>query len=250
MYLVLGETLASAAGSVRNPEGIEQTECRLDCVAVVHGILDQGCGDAPARAIIDGLASRMRDDLWYRAKLEELLDDMEERLRRVGADPRLRALGCSGTPHATLDLILVQPGRVRIVHVGDGRVYRWRRGTLEQLTRDHTLGQSMREQDDHQAIDPRHANVRLRALGLPSPPSMPRTTERVDVRDEPVERDDRIIACTPGVWEDIGDDGIASCLGGWPADGRALEDGCNALRARVLAGPSKRPASFVVTVAR
>lgn len=232
--VVLSETLASAAESVRNPESIERTECRLDCIAVVHGILDKGCGDAPADAIIDVLASRMAAELWspheltYRAKLDQLLDDMEERLRRVGADPRLRALGCSATPSATLDLLLVQPGSVRIVHVGDGRVYRWRRGTLEQLTSDHTL----------------HADVRLRALGMPNP------IARVDVRDEPFERDDRLIACTPGVWEDIGDEGIASCLGGWAADDRGIADGCNALRARLLAGASRRPATFVLTVAR
>ena len=63
-YLVLSETLASAAESVRNTESIERTECRLDCVAVVHGILDKGCGDEPAHAIIDVLASRMAADLW------------------------------------------------------------------------------------------------------------------------------------------------------------------------------------------
>jgi hypothetical protein len=34
------------------------------CIAVVHGILDNGCGDAPAGAIIDVLASRMAADLW------------------------------------------------------------------------------------------------------------------------------------------------------------------------------------------
>jgi hypothetical protein len=49
-YLVLNEALASAAESVRNP--VERTECRIDCVAVVHGILNEGCGDAPARAIV------------------------------------------------------------------------------------------------------------------------------------------------------------------------------------------------------
>ncbi len=169
---------------------------------------------------------------------------MEERLRRVGDDPRLRALGCSAIPSATLDLLLVQAGRVRIVHVGDGRVYRWRRGTLEQLTCDHTLRQPLREQTGHEATDELHADVRLRALGMPNP------VARVDVRDEPFERDDRIIACTPGVWRGLGDEGIASCLGGWPADGRGIEDGCYALRARLLAGSSKRPASFVLSVAR
>ncbi|HTL36828.1 MAG TPA: hypothetical protein VL326_27020 [Kofleriaceae bacterium] len=51
-YLVLNEALASAAESVRNPVSIERTECRIDCVAVVHGILNEGCGDAPARAIV------------------------------------------------------------------------------------------------------------------------------------------------------------------------------------------------------
>jgi protein phosphatase len=233
-YVVVSETFACAAESVRNPVSIERTECRLDCVAVVHGILDEGRGDAPARAIIDVLASCMTADLWaphkhtYGEELEQLIDEMEERLRRVAADPNLKALGCSGIPSATLDMLLFQPGRVRIVHVGDGRVYRWRRGTLEQLTSDHTL----------------RPDVRLRVLGIPSPAG------RVDVRDEPFERDDRIIACTPGVWQDIGDEGIASCLGGWPADGRGIEDGCNALRARVLAGSSKREASFVLTVAR
>lgn len=44
---------------------------------------------------------------------------------------------------ATLVLLLLdtwQPGRALLCHVGDSRIYRFRGGELQQLTRDHTVG--------------------------------------------------------------------------------------------------------------
>jgi len=44
---------------------------------------------------------------------------------------------------ATLVLLLLDtwhPGKALLCHVGDSRIYRFRNGTLQQLTRDHTVG--------------------------------------------------------------------------------------------------------------
>jgi protein phosphatase len=51
--------------------------------------------------------------------------------------PALRGMGC------TLSVLWVRPGRAALAQVGDSRIYRWRSGTLEQLTRDQTVAQSM-----------------------------------------------------------------------------------------------------------
>lgn len=54
-------------------------------------------------------------------------------LQRCRTDPRTRGMG------TTLTLCTVEPGGdCHVGHIGDSRLYRLRRGVLEQLTRDHT----------------------------------------------------------------------------------------------------------------
>jgi PPM family protein phosphatase len=60
-------------------------------------------------------------------------------------------------------------GRVGIAHVGDSRCYRYREGTLEQLTRDHSLVQEQLEKGlisaDEASASPQK-NLITRALGI------------------------------------------------------------------------------------
>lgn len=39
---------------------------------------------------------------------------------------------------ATMSLLLVWKNRYNICHIGDSRIYRFRKGSIRQLTRDHT----------------------------------------------------------------------------------------------------------------
>src|SRR5207249_3770581 len=61
--------------------------------------------------------------------------------RRV-RDARRKDLEIVG---ATLVLALVRGGHALLAHLGDSRIYRWRAGGLERLTRDHSRLQRMVE---------------------------------------------------------------------------------------------------------
>src|SRR5690606_25117268 len=95
--------------------------------------------------------------------LREAMRDAQDRIRQVarrkGIDPRL------GT---TLTMAYLTWPRLHIVHVGDSRAYLWRDGTLQQLTRDHTLAQELVDQDAMTASEARISrlsNVLANVLG-------------------------------------------------------------------------------------
>ncbi len=108
----------------------------------------------------------------------------------------------------TLTCALVWGDNVVIAHVGDSRAYLLRKGTLRQLTEDHSfVGQMVRQgQLPHEAyyVHPRR-NVITRALG-----QFPDIS--VDVRTERLEADDRLLLCSDGLWEMLRDPEIKDYL--------------------------------------
>ncbi len=85
--------------------------------------------------------------------------------RAADSQPQYSGMG------TTLVVALFYDDRVAVAHIGDSRLYRLRAGTLEQLTRDHSLVQL---QIDSGMLSPEearrstHKNVVLRALGVGS----------------------------------------------------------------------------------
>ena len=93
--------------------------------------------------------------------------------------------------------------RAIIFHVGDSRVYRYRGGRLEQLTRDHTLYQEWL--DDGGRGDPPNRNIITRAIG-PSP-----ATE-ADVSVQDLVKGDVFLLCSDGLTGMVDDDVIEQTL--------------------------------------
>lgn len=87
---------------------------------------------------------------------------------------------------ATVVAALFYAERVAIVHVGDARAYRLRRGQFEQLTRDHVHLQPGAEP----ALP--GANQVTRALGV-------RPTVMVDLLDGPLDTNDLYLFCSDGL---------------------------------------------------
>lgn len=75
-------------------------------------------------------------------------------------------------------------------HVGDSRLYRWRDGTLDQLTRDQTLYQQALEMGAHDRLPPR--NLLLQAVG-------PAASITAEVRSHTVEPGDILMLCSDGL---------------------------------------------------
>jgi protein phosphatase len=114
---------------------------------------------------------------------------------------------CSGMG-TTLLVAVFQPQRLVLGHVGDSRAYRWRRGELTQITRDHSL---LQEQLDAGLITPRqaavsiHRNLVTRAVGV-------QDSVRIEVHAHAVEPGDCYLLCSDGLSDMVDDASLASIL--------------------------------------
>ena len=92
--------------------------------------------------------------------------------------------------------------RLAVAHAGDSRAYRFRAGSLKQLTRDHSVAEEMRaarpEMTDEELATFAHRNVVTRSLG---------SKEEVEptVLVEPLEAGDLYLVCSDGLWGSVAD---------------------------------------------
>jgi protein phosphatase len=98
--------------------------------------------------------------------------------------------------------------RMAVGHVGDSRLYRLRGGTLEQITRDHSL---LQEQIDsgmitkEQARNSQNKNLVTRAVGID--PEV-----ETEVHTYPVELGDIFLLCSDGLSDMVTDEDIELTL--------------------------------------
>ncbi len=108
----------------------------------------------------------------------------------------------------TLVMAVLRNDVAVIGHVGDSRAYRWRQGSLVQLTRDHSL---LQEQIDIGLITPAEAavssnrNLVTRALGVED-------TVLLDLLETGMAAGDVLLLCSDGLNDMLHDDAIAAVL--------------------------------------
>lgn len=131
-----------------------------------------------------------------------------------------------------------------IAHVGDSRIYRWRRGRLDPLTRDHSWVQ---EQVDAGRLTPAEArahprrNLLTRALSGGAPPV-------TDIGLVTIEPGDRLLLCTDGLAGALRDDEIEAIVGATYGTGPETT-ACDALvSAASLAGATDDVTVIVISV--
>ncbi|MGD8277066.1 MAG: Stp1/IreP family PP2C-type Ser/Thr phosphatase [Gemmatimonadota bacterium] len=192
----------------------------LGLFAVADGMGGHAAGEVASHLAIEALVESATDaDAGLGAV--ELVRAFERANRaildRSIAEPSTRGMG------TTLS-VLANNGRhegVLLAHIGDSRLYRWRAGRLEQLTRDHTWVQ---EHIDAGILTPEQArnhpfsSVLTRVLGTTA-------TAAPDIERVPVEPGDLFLLCSDGLTgmleeetiaailaTDLGIDGIADAL--------------------------------------
>ncbi|MBO0819709.1 MAG: protein phosphatase 2C domain-containing protein [Nocardiopsaceae bacterium] len=133
-------------------------------LAVADGMGGHAHGEVASAAAIEALRPLDTD-----VPDEELLHALEHAVLRAGstlremieADPSLRGMG------TTLTALLWSGSRLGLVHIGDSRAYLVRGGEVFQITRDHTLVQSLLDEgkitEDEVASHPKRMLL-LRAL--------------------------------------------------------------------------------------
>jgi protein phosphatase len=108
----------------------------------------------------------------------------------------------------TLTAIAVDRERFALAHIGDSRAYLFRDGRLTQLTRDHTLVQALVDEGrlsrEDVAAHPYRSMV-VKSIGGEHPPEP-------DVCWLDLERGDRLLVCSDGLTDLVGEDRIAELL--------------------------------------
>ncbi|HWM33014.1 MAG TPA: PP2C family serine/threonine-protein phosphatase [Pseudolysinimonas sp.] len=109
----------------------------------------------------------------------------------------------------TVSGIIRVGNRIALAHIGDSRIYRFRAGKLEQISRDHTFVQRLvdsgRITPEEAAVHPRRS-VLMRVLGDVD------AAPEIDTQILDVEPGDRWMLCSDGLSSYVSEDKIASIL--------------------------------------
>ena len=108
-----------------------------------------------------------------------------------------------------------------LIHVGDSRAYLFRRGQLQQLTRDHTVAQALADAGQIKQEDVRRhpkRNTLTNYLGGH------RGKIKADVRWLRLEDGDRVLLCSDGLSDMVDDPAIARSLASHPDSDTAALD--------------------------
>lgn len=125
-------------------------------------------------------------------------------LRAVEQAPDLQGMA------TTVVAGLFRDGRLDYAHVGDSRIYRFRDGRLQQLTRDHSMIQELVDQGLFDSVEEARAagvknNVLMRGLGI-------EPEVEVDEGTVPAQADDLFLFCSDGLSNMVGDDEMQETL--------------------------------------
>jgi protein phosphatase len=173
------------AGEVASAMAIEQVCTQLA----------QWLQDIPASTVTPG-------ELW---RAMEICVDNANRVIFDAAHTN-RAYAGMGT---TLVMAVPHGSTLLLGHVGDSRAYRWRAGTLVQLTSDHSVLQEqiaaglLTPQD---AVNSTYGNLVTRALGVED-------TVQLEVQEVPVDAGDIFLLCSDGLTDMVSDDELTAALG-------------------------------------
>jgi protein phosphatase len=168
-----------------------------------------------AEAISEFYQRTKDEDATWPYKMDRQLNYTENRLvcgiklanyrifHAAASDIRYKGMG------TTIVACLLQGEKAYVAHVGDSRIYRVRRGEIEQLTRDHSLLEDYKDaKPDMTAEEERnfpHKNVITRALGM-------RETVQVDIGCHPIESGDTFLLCSDGLSGMVTDEQLAEVV--------------------------------------
>ena len=172
---------------------------------VADGIGGHQAGDVASRMAVDLIRRTYYEDTDpdIAASLQRAIAVANAEIYRQAQEPAYARMG------TTVVVAVVQGDELIVAHAGDSRVYLLRKGTLQQLTNDHTwvaervaAGILTPEEAAHHEM--RH--IVTRSLGA-------QPAVEADVNRYMLLPGDRLLLCTDGLWEPVPDPEIARILG-------------------------------------
>jgi PPM family protein phosphatase len=186
---------------------------RTDVGRVRKGNEDSFTAEEPLYAVADGMGGHQGGEVASSVALEVLgtgdgtLEELvrkanDEVVRRAAKDPGLSGMG------TTLTALRREGDTLRLAHVGDSRAYLLRDGTIQRLTKDHSVVQRLVDEGrltaDEAEIHPQRS-ILTRALGV---------DEAVQVDQGAIEPQpaDRLLLCSDGLTSMVDEDAITGIL--------------------------------------
>jgi len=215
---------ASDVGCVReiNQDSfLERTDAGIWSVA--DGLGGHANGEVASRMVCDALADVVPDSSFEQMIeiVRQRVGDVNEQLVRAANRP-VNAVH-SGSTVVTL---LARGSACAILWAGDSRAYRWRKGGLEQLTRDHSLA-ALEGLSDSNAI--------TRAVGGEA-------TLDLDLVRDRVEPGDRFLLCSDGLTKTVSKEQLAD----WMAHEDIAQAVDGMIKATLAAGAPDNVTALVV----
>lgn len=190
---------------IHDPEDPEVLTTKGILVALADGMGGLEEGRLASKLAVDAAREAYYcDPSPPRESLESAVRAANEAIYRHSQDVRGgRQMG------STLTALAIVGGKAFVAQVGDSRAYRYRRGTISQITRDHSLVRELIDRgeiDESAAIFNPHRNILTRGLGL-------RDEVAADVYEVgELETGDTILLSSDGLHGLVQEDELASCL--------------------------------------
>jgi protein phosphatase len=211
--------------------GVELPDDEAYVLIVADGIGGRGYGELASELVLrigwelagavpfwvmkfkPGLIPRIRE------RIEGYGRQIQQKLReRALADPALTGMGTTWT------CAYVMGSDAIIAHVGDSRAYLLCEGTFRQLTRDHTIAQTLQDVGVAPEETTHYKHLLVNSFGAHS------EGVKIDVSHVPLQNGDRLLVCSDGLTDMVTDNDIAATLTA-VSDAQAA---CDALLAQAL----------------
>ncbi|MGD2118072.1 MAG: Stp1/IreP family PP2C-type Ser/Thr phosphatase [Chromatiales bacterium] len=211
---------ATEVGLVRrNNQDSYYVSPELGLVIVADGMGGHRGGEIASAIAVRGIRENLLQKQWQNDsdEMQTLLNlgatvETANRLIREEAAfrPELTGMG------TTLVAAQFRLGRIFFAHVGDSRLYRFRDGQLQQLTRDHSLVQELVDSGTFIDIHEAEAagigsNVLTRGLGIAD-------QVEVDMSDEALQPDDLFLFCSDGLTNMLTDREVQRIINDYQSD--------------------------------
>lgn len=183
---------------------------QLGLMVVADGLGGHPAGEVASAFVVEALprqlamgrAAGLEDAQGPAELLSQSLLIVAEQLHDMGcATPEQEGMG------ATVVAALVSDATLLVAHLGDSRAYRLRNGHLELLTRDHNLGNALRDEGvvHNGAEDMPEYHLLRRFVGMDQP--LPPDVKAFDLRQR-----DRYLLCSDGLTNMLDEEEIAEIL--------------------------------------
>jgi protein phosphatase len=198
--MVLVGTITIRDGSQSLTKDVGSTDVLL--CAVADGMGGQNAGEVASQAVIEKFSAAMYslsasvDEIQLHEELTSIATNIHRDLIRNGLENgALKGMG------STLTGVLFHGGNQYSLHAGDSRLYRFRRGYLMQLTKDHSLREMSNDVNAPK-------NVIVNSFG---------GGEKffIEISKISVQSGDIYLLCSDGLHDMITDDDIESIINQW-----------------------------------